>query len=155
MRDGRGGQDSIELTLYATGAVSVAMNVTDLKGRESNDWSTSTNMRINPDDVQARLEQAWSFAARWWKYRFGSRASEGDALLYNVGLFDTAHYKFERPPQGGRSHRTSLSLRSRPNPVLAYVTPELVSRSTLLKPSTEITDVIKLFEMRFDEADTW
>jgi TIR domain len=153
IRGGRGGQDFIELTLYANGAVAVAMNVTNLKDRDMYDFAMS--MRINPDDVQTRLEQAWSFASRWWKYRFRSQGSSNETLLYNVGLFDTENYKFEKPPQGGRTNSVSLSMRTRPNPVMAHDAPKLISRSVLTKPGGEIADLIKMLEMRFDEADRW
>ncbi len=148
-----GGQDLVELTLYANGIVSVALNVTSLKDHDVHDWSTS--MRINPDDVQMRLEHAWGFASRWWKHHFGTRAAGDEALLYNIGLFDTAHYKFERPPQGRHTGSMSLSMRTRPNPILVHDEPKLIPRSVLLKPESEIKDVIKMLEMRFDEVDTW
>jgi hypothetical protein len=154
-RDGRGGEDDIELSLYANGAVSVAMNVTGIKGRGMmSDWSMSTNMVIDPDDVLTRLVQAWDFALRWWKHRFGSQASTNEMLLYNVGLFDTRHYKFQKPPQGS-TLSIGLSMRTRPNPLMAYDAPRLVRRAVLLKPREEITDIIKMFEMRFDEVDKW
>jgi hypothetical protein len=157
IRGGRGGQDFIELTLYANGAVAVAMNVSNLKGRDTYDFGM--NMHIDPDDVQMRLEQAWSFASRWWKHRFGRRGSSNETLLYNVGLFDTAHYKFERPPKPkgefGLSLGVSISGRTRPNPVMVYDAPRLVARSVLTNPGGEITDVIKMLGMRFDEADKW
>jgi predicted RNA-binding protein with RPS1 domain/MoxR-like ATPase len=155
-RDGRRGEDHIELSFYANGAVSVAMNVTGIKGRGMmNDWSMSTNMVIDPDDVLTRLVQAWDFALRWWKHRFGSQASTNEMLLYNVGLFDTGHYKFQKPPQGGSSRSISLSMHTRPNPLMAYDAPRLVRRADLLKPREEITDIIKMLKMRFDEADKW
>jgi hypothetical protein len=117
------------------------------------------SMHINPDDVQTRLEQAWSFASRWWKHRFGSRGASNETLLYNVGLFDTAHYKFQKPPKPkgefGLSLGVSISGRTRPNPVMVYDAPRLVARSVLTNPGGEITDVIKMLEMRFDEFDSW
>lgn len=142
------------MLLYANGAVSVAMNVTGMKGPDMNDWSMSTNMVIDPDDVLTRLVQAWDFALRWWKHRFGSNASANEMLLYNVGLFDTGHYKFQKPPQGS-ALSIGLSMRTRPNPLMAYDSPRWVRRAVLLKPREEITDTIKMLKMRFDEADKW
>lgn len=148
--DGRGGQDEIQLTLYANGAVAVALNVTNLSGRDMNNWSAG--IRINPDDVQRRLEQAWGFAVRWWRHHFKTRASSGDKLLYNIGLFDTDQYRFERPPQS-LSNSYSLSTGSRPNPLMIHNEPKLISGSVFARPGPEISDAVKMLQMRFDELE--
>lgn len=150
-RDGRGGQDLIELTIYANGVLSVALNVTNVKGRDIGDWSPTSH--INPDDVQARLEQAWGFAARWWKRQFGAKPSNDEALLYNVGLFDPQHYNFGRPQQRGRTRIISFSMRTRPSLIMVHDVPKLIERSVLLKPGLEIADIIKMLQLRFDEVD--
>jgi hypothetical protein len=156
-RGGRGGYDLVELTLYANGTVSVALNVTYLKsrdGRDSYDMSdVLAGMRINPDDVQHRMEQAWAYAAQWWRHRYGARAVSQEMLLYNAALFDTSNSKFEKPPQG-RTGSVTLSMGNRPNPLMVYNEPKLVSRATLLKPDVEITNALKMLHMRFDELES-
>jgi len=155
VRDGRGGYDYIELAIYANGTISVALNVTGLKARDAGDWFTGSSMYIDPNDVAARLQQAWDFAARWWKYRFGSRAASDDTFLYTAGLFDTDHLKFETPPQESRSRVVSLAMRTRPNPVMVYDEPKLVRRAELARPVGEIAENVKMLKMRFDEVDRW
>jgi hypothetical protein len=146
------GQDLVELALYANGTLSIALNVTNLKGQDHRDFFAG--MRINPDDVQKRLEQAWSFAARWWNHHLGARAKRLMSFVYNVGLFDTANCQFERLPQGGYSNSFThpILMRSRPNPLLAYEEPKAISRSLVVNRSSEIRDVVKLLQMRFNES---
>jgi hypothetical protein len=147
--EGRGGHDHIQITLSANGVVSVALNVTSLSGRDMSDWAAG--MRIDPDDVQKRLEQAWGFAVRWWRHRFKVGVVSGDKLLYNIGLFDTDNYPFGRSPQG--AHRTlSFSMRTRPNPLMLYQEPKPISGSQFTKSGPEIADVLKMLKMRFDES---
>jgi hypothetical protein len=145
-----GGQDLVELSLFANGTVSVALNVTNLKGQGQRDFFAS--MRINLDDVQKRLEQAWSFTARWWDSYLGARAQRLMSFVYNVGLFDTENCQFERPPQGVYTNTLTSSMRSRPNPLLAYDAPKNIGRSLVVNRGGEIRDVVKLLQMRFNES---
>jgi hypothetical protein len=146
--EGRGGHDHVQLTLFASGVVSVALNVTSLSGRDMNNWAA--RIPINPDDVQERLAQAWGFAVQWWRHRFKVGVVNGDRLLYNVGLFDTNNYPFERPSQ---SHRNTLgfSMRTRPDPLMVYHEPKPIGGAQFTRPEPEIADVLKMLKMRFDE----
>lgn len=145
---GRCGQDNVIVTLYANGVLSVTLNVTGLAGYDMHNWSGM--QRINPDDVQKRLAQAWDFAVRW--HRFGSASVSADKIAYNAGILDPSYYPFERPPQTP-SNSMTLSSAERPNPIMVYKEPRLISGPILTKPTGEIEDVIKMFQMRFAEFE--
>jgi hypothetical protein len=74
-----GGRDLVLVDLYENGTLSVALNVTGLTGGGAM-HDIGQMYRIDPNDVSRRLQQSWSFAARWWEHH-GSVATAGGTRL--------------------------------------------------------------------------
>jgi hypothetical protein len=147
---GRGKADLVAVEFYKNGTLSILANVTGLHHQDDAiGWGT-VGYYIDPDDVKARLIQAWAFAAKLWEHLdpFGRY----NDMLYNVALRELGFHKFGKAPQN-RGASFSMRTMNGPNMVLAHDTPKRIIRTDLITHSAEIVETIELLELRLKEID--
>ena len=103
---------------------------------------------IDPNIVQARLSQAWSFAAAWWKYHDPYRRH--DALLYNSALYNIGSRTFRPAPRPGES--IQIPFTPLDSPLVVFDPPRMISRADFDRSDTEISRIISLIKRRFPAA---
>jgi Domain of unknown function (DUF4062) len=146
---GRGRADLVVLDIYPNGMLSITLNVTALVERDREGLGSFGMYYLDPDDVRARLGQAWGFMGRFWQHVDEFRRYNG--LLYNVALHDIGHSRWGKAPTG----RTSFSfpMRDAPNPLVAFERPRRITRADLLQSDAEISEASDMLQMRFTELD--
>ncbi len=148
----RDGLDLVVLDLYTNGTISIALNVTGMQARGHTHLDLGAMYRIEPNQVLRRLEQAWSFAARWWEHHDPYRRH--DPLLTQVALYDIEMHRLEKDPGHPVTSITGLGMSSQPpNPLLVYDAPRRIVRADLLAPSVEIQRALSILQLRFDGAE--
>ena len=138
---------SVEVSIDGTLAVTQsAMGKQDRPG--AIDQILSTHV-IDPNVVRERLNQAWSFAASWWRYR--DPFTRHDPLLYNLALYNVGHRTFRSPPRQGES--ITLPFGSVDGPLIVFDSARKVSRADFNRSDEDLGRVIKLIERRFRQPN--
>lgn len=143
----REGRDLVVVDLYESGTLSVSLNVTGLTG--SNTTQDIGQMyRIDPNDVSRRLEQAWSFASRWWEHHDPYRRHE--PLLYNTVLHDVGTRRLEITPQNPTGS-VAIPGTCPQDPLWIYDRPRKIVRQDLRTPDAEIKRTLDMMKLRFND----
>ena len=102
---------------------------------------------LEPAVVRARLKEAWSFAAAWWKDR--DPYLRYDQLLYSVAVYDIGTRAFAPTPP--RANSVTIPPECPHNPLVIFDRPRPISRLNLNQPETEIERIIRVLERRFTQ----
>jgi hypothetical protein len=146
--DFRQGQNLVAVDVHEDGTLSVSLNVTGLYVRDPLGIDLATMHQIDPDDLRQRLEQACSFAGRWWELIDPDAGH--DALLYNLVLHHVGRRRLERR---AATPVTSVTVPEEcpHDPLFVYERPRRVNRSVLGSPTEEIQRAQQMLALRFDE----
>jgi hypothetical protein len=148
--DWRGGRDLVLVDLYENGTLSVALNVTGLTGEDTM-RDIGQMYRIDPNDVNRRLRQAWGFAARWWEHHDPYRRHE--PLLYDTVLHHVGTRRLEVAPQHPITS-TSIPPTCPHDPLRIYDRPRKVVRRYLRDPGAEVKRTLDMMQLRFKEWES-
>lgn len=141
--------DLVAVDFYRNGTLSIIANVTGL--HQENAFGLGPGgYYIDPDDVKARLVQAWAFAAKLWEHldQFGRY----NDMLYNVALRELGFHKIGKAPQNRGASFTMRTMNG-PDMVLAHDRPKRIVRADLITPDAEINETIEMLELRVKEID--
>ena len=103
---------------------------------------------LDPDVVRARLNQAWSMAAGWW--RGHDPYLRHEPLLYAVAVHDIGARSFA-PAADHQGSSIRLPPECPENPLVVFDKPRQVSRVGLDAPSAEVERVVTLLGRRFTQ----
>ena len=145
-------RDLVVIALYENGTLSVALNVTGLVTREPADLGDL--YRVDPTTLGGRLEQAWTFAYRWWEHIDPYHRHE--PLLYNTALHDVGSRRLEVAPiQQQTSYTVPGSCPH--DPLWIYERPRKAVRRDLREPTEEIKHTLNMTKLRFKdwEGNQW
>ena len=104
---------------------------------------------IDPKVVRARLIQAWSFAAAWWKDH--DPYLRHDPLLYNLALYNIGSRTFRPPPRQGES--VTIPFVPLDSPLVVFERPRNISRADFARSDSEIGRIISLMKRQFRRPD--
>lgn len=138
--------------VHTNGMLTTIQNVIAKKDRSGPTDGYLDMYFLEPAVVQASLDEAWSFAAAWWKDR--DPYLRYDQLLYSVALYDVGARAFKATPHQASS--LTIPPECPHNPLLVLDRPRLISRPSLNQPKAEIERIIKLLGRRFTQwSDRW
>lgn len=138
-----GGRNSeaehVRLEIAETGELIVDANVTG-RVRLGGQHDMLSSMIVAIEDIESVLDAGFRFVTAF--YDEVDRFKRHQRFLYNAGLSGLEHRALERNPQPRSSY--GMTMRSRDTVILAFDTPRVIDRATLLQPSAEIDRVTVL-----------
>ncbi len=135
------------LEIHTDGVLTIIQNAIETKDRSDPTDGFFEMYFLEPAIVQARLKEAWSFAAAWWKDR--DPYLRYDQLLYSVAVFDVGTRAFRPTPRQASS--LTIPPECPHNPLQVFDRPRRISRLNLFQPDTEVERIIKLLERQFTQ----
>lgn len=145
----RDGCDLVLLDMYADGTLSVAANVTGLQARDARTFDLGAMYRLDPEDVQRRLGQAFHFATAWWEQHDPYHRHE--PLIYQVALYDIGARRWETGT-GQPTMSVTVPQWQPPSPLLVFDRPRLLARAELQAPTGEVRRVLDMIGLRFQDS---
>ena len=133
--------------IHTDGMLTAIQNVIATKDRTDPTDGFFDMYFLEPAVVRARLNEAWSFAAAWWKER--DPYLRYDQLLYFVAVYNIGARAFAPTPQ--RESDVTIPPECPDNPLVVLDRPRRISRLNLNQPDTEIERIIKLLKRRFTQ----
>ena len=103
---------------------------------------------LDPNAVRARLNQAWSMAAGWW--RGHDPYLRHEPLLYAVAVHEIGARNFA-PAAEHQGNSITIPSECPENPLVVFDRPRQVSRAGLDAPSAEVERVVTLLGRRFKQ----
>ena len=138
--------------IHTNGMLTTIQNVIGTKDRTDLTDRFLDMYFLEPAVVRARLKEAWSFAAAWWKDR--DPYLRYDQLLYSVAVYDIGTRAFAPTPP--RANSVTIPPECPDNPLVIFDRPRPTSRVNLNQPETEIERIIKLLGRRFTQwSNRW
>ena len=132
------------LSLYRDGTLVISLTTLH---KSTNEHGTLATHYIDPEIIQERLDQAWSFATRWWAKQ---SAGKYQSLVYNLALYNLEGRTVAPTPVGQISNY-SYPPRGKPDPLIVYDTARLLERKGL-NLSKLINHSVEMLKLRFNSG---